>query len=458
MKTPIYDFVQNYAKAQGTRFHMPGHKGTAFLGCEPYDITEVAGADVLSEAAGIIGESQANAAALFRTGASFYSTEGSSQSIKAMLGAALMYWRSRQSAGSQARPWVLAARNVHRAMIDGCALLDLDVRFLPTGGQNSLCSVHTDAGAVESALTGAQGSPIGVYLTSPDYLGGQSDIKAVAEVCHAHGIPLLVDNAHGAYLAFLEPSMHPIALGADLCCDSAHKTLPVLTGGGYLHLHPACTEQFRDYIPQCMTLFGSTSPSYLILQSLDLCNNYLERDYKYRLKSCIIRIDRLIETMADRGIVIRKSDPLRIVIDTGAAGYTGEQISREMREREQIECEFCDLQYVVLMLTPENNERDLDRLDAWSRFTVLRTPVESHFRQNVVFTETADRSMTIREAVFAPSETIPVTEAQGRILAQETVSCPPAIPIGISGELVEKEMIKMFQLYGIDTIRVVKQA
>ena len=111
------------------------------------------------------------------------------------------------------------------------------------------------------------------YLTSPDYLGGMQDIAALSAVCDAHGVPLLVDNAHGAYLRFLPGgSRHPIDLGAAACCDSGHKTLPVLTGGAYLHLGPKAPVQEESTVRSALALFGSTSPSYLILQSLDACN------------------------------------------------------------------------------------------------------------------------------------------------------------------------------------------
>ena len=108
-----------------------------------------------------------------------------------------------------------------------------------------------------------------VYITSPDYLGGVQDIAALAEVCHARGVPLLVDNAHGAYLKFLSPSRHPLDLGADMCCDSAHKTLPVLTGGAYLHVAKGAMAAYEAEARHSLAVFGSSSPSYLILQSLD---------------------------------------------------------------------------------------------------------------------------------------------------------------------------------------------
>ena len=117
----------------------------------------------------------------------------------------------------------------------------------------------TVAETLEKALSGSR--PAAVYVTSPDYLGGQCDIAALAETAHRHNVPLLVDNAHGAYLHFLTPPQHPLDLGADLCCDSAHKTLPVLTGGAYLQIGPQAPPDFTANGRQALALFGSTSPT-----------------------------------------------------------------------------------------------------------------------------------------------------------------------------------------------------
>lgn len=471
METPVYDFVQEYVKKNSVRLHMPGHKGHSFVGCESLDITEIVGADVLSESMGILGASQRNAADLFGTGATFYSTEGSSLCIKTMLAEALMEWRRRQRNGVQhrenrghekKRPWILAARNVHRAMIDGCALLDLDVKFLPfTEKMKSICSTSVDGRYLEKHLSSCGELPIGVYITSPDYLGRQSDIAAIATVCHQYGLPLLVDNAHGAYLAFLGKSQHPMAAGADYCCDSAHKTLPVLTGGAYLHLSHSCVKRSGASVPKVMAMFGSTSPSYLVLQSLDLCNRYLAEDYMERLKECVRRIRQVKEAMMKRGFAVQKTEPLKLVIDTAASGYEGQEIAQEMRDFsyrgdvQGIECEYADNEFLVLMLTPENGEEDFQCLWEWMKVTRLNEKKESLFSRAEVCVRAGAQRMSIREAVLSDFEMVPVGQALGRVLAQETVSCPPAIPIGISGEEVTEEMVELFQTYGIGEIAVV---
>lgn len=460
METPVYDFVQEYIKKNGARFHMPGHKGKSFLGCEAMDITEVEGADVLSHASGILKESQQNAARLFGAGATFYGTEGSSQCIKSMMATVLCDWRRRQG-DTAVVPWILSARNVHRAMVDGCALLDLEVRWIPFVPTDSVCSTYVEPDAVRHMLSECEQLPIGVYLTSPDYLGIQSDIQEIARICHQFDVPLLVDNAHGAYLAFCVESQHPIALGADLCCDSAHKTLPVLTGGAYLHVGKGRTQQFLDDISRYLSLFGSTSPSYLTLQSLDLCNRYLSEDYPRRLMACIQNIEQIKEEMRGRGIAVKEGEPLKIVIDTGASGYTGQEIGRELREFSGVsqvrgmECEYADSLYLVLMLTPENGEEDFSCLREWMERSCLNRPREALIREQHLWMGREIRRMSIREAVLSASETVLAREAVGRILAQETVSCPPAVPIGISGEEITGEMVQLFCQYGVEEVSVV---
>ena len=307
MQTPIVDFVRRYQKEGVTRFHMPGHKGQSYLGCEWADITEICGADSLYEADGISADSEENASALFGSGRTFYSTEGSSQCIRAMLSLALSRHNGKE------RPVVLAARNVHKAFVYAAALLDFDVEWLwPEDGMKSLCSCKVSPAQVEKQIVRSR--PVAVYLTSPDYLGGQMDIRSIAEVCHREGVLLLVDNAHGAYLHFLKQSVHPLDLGADMCCDSAHKTFPVLTGGAYLHLHKNVSGKLGEKGKQALALFGSTSPSYLILESLDLCNAYLSEGYQDKLMDKVNQIQNMKERLTKCGWEFEESDPLKITI------------------------------------------------------------------------------------------------------------------------------------------------
>lgn len=437
MNTPVADFVQRYAKAGTARLHMPGHKGRCFLGCEPWDITEIHGADALYEAEGILAESEQNAAALFGSQRTCYSTEGSSQCIRAMLYLAVV------ASGSHT---VVAARNVHRAFVSAAALLDLEIRWLWPEESRSLCGCPISPAQLEETLNSLPEPPAAVYLTSPDYLGGMAQIPALAQVCHQHGTLLLVDNAHGAYLRFLQPSLHPLDLGADLCCDSAHKTLPVLTGGAYLHLSPTAPAQLAPLAKSALGLFGSTSPSYLTLASLDLCNRYLAEGYPQRLAEAVERLAELRERLTAAGWRVEPSDPLRVTV-AAPRGVTGQELAGQLR-RQGVECEYADRDFLVLMATPENTPEELAQAAA----ALGQCPGEANPPQLPL--ARGERACSIRQAAFAPRETVDAAHSLGRVCGLPTVGCPPAIPIAVSGERITPEALALFAYYGIEQVEV----
>ncbi len=440
MKTPIADFVKNYIDGKKARFHMPGHKGKAILGCEESDITEINGADVLGEAQGIIGESEENATTLFGTGHSFYVTQGSTTAICAML--ALVK-------AAKGRTTILAARNVHKAFVNACALLDIDADWLMPDDFSNILECKITAQTVEEKLKNHP-KPRAVYLTSPDYLGNIQDIHGISQVCKKYGVPLLVDNAHGAYLKFLDESRHPIDLGATMCCDSAHKTLHVLTGGAYLHISKDAPKKYTENARSKIALFSSTSPSYLILQSLDLCNAYLDEGYRAELSECIKRVDAVKEFLTKKGFALEKGEPLKITFNVRKSGYSGEKLAEILRHC-GIEPEFYDKDFLVLMATPQNSFDDFERLtNAFSHIEIGLA-----VKERPVPLDRPVTKMTIREAVFADTETVSVKDAVGRICAELTVSCPPAVPIAVSGEEITESIAALFEYYGTDEIRVV---
>lgn len=438
METPIFDFVSGYAASGTSRLHMPGHKGVGPLGCERLDITEIQGADSLYEASGVIAASERNAATLFGAGSTFYSAGGSSQCLKAMLYLAL------QATG---RRTILAARNVHKAFVHAAALLDLKVEWLwPEPYQLLRCDVTAER--LEEALGRMKEPPAAVYLTSPDYLGHMQPIEALAPVCHRHGVPLLVDNAHGAYLHFLPVPLHPLDLGADLCCDSAHKTLPVLTGGAYLHMAQPEEMGGETAARQAMALFGSTSPSYLILQSLDLCNKYLAGEFPVQLAETVERISRLKGQLRTRGWDVADSEPLKIVVRTSS----GTALADGLR-RHGVECEYADPDHLVLMASPQNQVEDYERI--WLAFYSCKRETEEH--KAPLGMAPPERIMSIRQALLSPWEEVPADQAVGRICAAPSVSCPPAVPVVVSGERIEADAAEVFRYYGISSVYVVKE-
>ena len=444
MNTPICDFVETYIKNNTLRLHMPGHKGISLLGFEQADITEIAGADSLYEADGIIAESEMNASELFgcRT---VYSTEGSSQCIRAMLYLVQLY----AEAGGR-KPMIAAGRNVHKTFLSAAALLDFEVQWLYPKESSSYLSCCLTSEDLEKYFAEAVVKPDAVYLTSPDYLGRIADISALADVCHRNGVLLIVDNAHGAYLRFLPESLHPIDLGADMCCDSAHKTLPALTGAAYLHLSEKMEAVVGAQVKDALALFGSSRRSYLILQSLDAVNRYL-KEYPHRLSAFLCEMQTLKDALSQHGYSLYGEEPLKITIDAAAFGYTGFELAGFLRKA-NIEPEFSDRDYLVLMLTPELSADALRYLECVLCKIPQKTVLQTHAP---VFTR-CERVLSIRKAMFSKSETLPVEQCLGRTLAVSTVGCPPAVPVLVCGEKITEHVIECFKYYGVKACCVVK--
>lgn len=437
MNTPVVDFVRGYQTSGTARLHMPGHKGKGFLGFEDWDITEIKGADALFEAEGILRESEANATALFGSRRTFYSTEGSSHCIRAMLYLALT------NRPQGASPTVVAARNVHRAFVSAAALLDLDVVWLWPEESRSLCGCPVSPQQLERTLEQLPAPPAAVYLTSPDYLGATGEITALAEVCHRHGTLLAVDNAHGAYLRFLSPSLHPLDLGADLCCDSAHKTLPVLTGGAYLHVARTAPAALEENGKTALALFGSTSPSYLTLCSLDQCNRYLAEGYPARLQETVTQLEALKAQLKKAGWQVEDSDPLRVTL-RASQDRTATDLAEQLR-RNGVECEYADQDFLVLMATPENSQEDFHRVvAALGKNQLPPAPLPC------LPLAKGRRVCSIRQALFAPHRLVPAAEALGRVCGAPTVGCPPAVPIAVAGEEITLEALELFHRYGVE--------
>ena len=444
MKTPICDFVQRYKDSSPVRFHMPGHKGKTHLGPEPWDITEIAGADELYHPTGIIRESEENASSLFGSARTVYSTEGSSLCIRAMVYLALL------DAKAQGRkPIIFTGRNAHKTFLSACALLDADVRWLYPQNGDSLISCAIDGETLEKTLSEAKENPAAVYVTSPDYLGNLVDVKELAAVCHRHGVPLLVDNAHGAYLKFLTQDMHPLTLGADLCCDSAHKTLPVLTGGAYLHISQNAPSVFTENADRAMALFASTSPSYLILQSLDACNAYLNCEYPERLPALIQKLDKLKSQLTSHGYSLIGDEPIKLTLAPKSYGYTGDELHGLLR-RQTMECEFSDPDFLTCMFTPDSSDEEIQRLES----ALLSIPQKPAVPVHTPPLPRPERVLSIRDVMLSPSVEIPVAEADGKIFADAHVGCPPCIPIIAAGEIVNQDAIRCFRYYGIKICRV----
>ena len=440
MNTPICDFVRRYNDSGALRLHMPGHKGHGEI--EKSDITEIIGADSLYEADGIIRESENNASTLFEC-PTFYSVEGSSQCIRAMLFLAVKHAKSIGK-----KPLIAAGRNAHKVFISAAALIDFEILWLYSENDSSYLSCTVSADSLEKVLK-ENADLCAVYITTPDYLGNMCDIKALSEVCKKYGVLLLVDCAHGAYLKFLPQSMHPMDLGADMCCASAHKTLPALTGGAYLHTGIKFS---NTDVKNALMLFGSTSPSYLILASLDKTNVYIAEGYSEILSCYTKKLSGMRERLKSHGYEIVGCEPMKLTICPKSYGYTGYELADEL-SRGGIVCEFADPDYLVLMFTPEISYSELDKLEKLLTSIERKMPIT----ERPPALSKAKRVMSVREALFSDWETVACKDSLGKVLSTASIGCPPAVPIVVSGEMIDRSALECFKYYGIKNCTVVRE-
>ncbi|MDR2932172.1 MAG: DegT/DnrJ/EryC1/StrS family aminotransferase [Oscillospiraceae bacterium] len=440
--TPLFGAARGYIEKDAARFHMPGHKG--FLPpplheAAPYDLTEIDGLDSLYEAGGALAEMEAEYSALYGTAASFLSAGGSTLCIQAMLALALM-------PGDK----LVCARGVHTAAVNAMALLDVDpVWVYPRGDAVTGLMGAVAPGDVEKALESCPDARA-VYITSPTYLGVMADISGIAAVCSRYGVPLLVDNAHGAHLRFLQTPLHPIGLGAAMCADSLHKTLPVLTGGALLHI---ADKRYRADARRKMALFGSTSPSYLIMLSCDRALDYINNEARGDMARLASEIKGLKKTAAERGFGFPDGliDPLRLTLDFTALGYTGSLFGAYARQK-GIEPEYLGARHGVFLAGPGNTAGDFARL----RDMIADIPRLKPYDLEAVLLEPPRRACSLRQAIFAPGKVLPLHQCRGRIAAAVVAPCPPGMPVTVPGEIITDAHMLIYKNYGIFEINVVE--
>ena len=412
------------------RAHMPGHKGralpgfSALQGAYARDITEITGADSLFEADGILRAGEQQTAALFGSADCCWSAGGSTLCIQAML--ARMKAENRR---------IIAARTVHRAFLNACILLGLEVEWVfPRSG--GLIAGQYAPDDFEAALRHTHGDGC-LYITSPDYCGNVQDIRALSALCKRYDARLLVDNAHGAHLASLE--RHPIRLGADFCCDSFHKMLPALTGAAVLHCAEPCGMEMKQH----MTLFGSTSPSYLILQSIEAATDWLSQGGADQVRACAGRAVQLRQALSQYAFI--GDDPLHLTIRAD-----GNNLARQLAAQ-NVEWEYADSTCIVLLLSPVMTEDDFRRLEK------ALSACEPHAAAvPPALPEPPEKAVSMREAAISAWETIPLSDAVGCICGPVQVPCPPAVPLLVSGEKITQDWANLMRFYGIGQIAVMK--
>ncbi len=437
MKPPLFAGLDRYLDKKRERLHMPGHKGLlpAPLGaCAPYDLTELADTGCLYDGEGAPVDTEAAFSALYNSGATLLSAGGSTLCIQTMLS---LYC----SDGAK----LLMTRGAHHAAVNAAALLNLEPVWL---FPDQITGVQTPARvspqAVEDALR-QHPDVSAVYLTSPDYFGTLCDVGTIAEIAHRQGKPLLVDNAHGAHLIFFD-RLHPMALGADACCDSLHKTLPALTGAALLHLRDAAHAVDAR---RRMAVFGSTSPSYLIMLSADL----LLPEWEVLCEG--------FTALAQTVSALRGRALLKGVWATGADGLLADPVRIPLLFPQgqrapvlslladcRIEAEYVSSRHIVLLPGPQNNLAPIAEL-------IDRLPVLDEAPQPQPVCP-PQRVLTLRQAVLSAAERLPLCEALGRIAAAPVSPCPPGVALLMPGERLDALAASALKNAGTTSLFVVK--
>ena len=428
MNTPICNFLEKYCTENKLRLHMPGHKGEF-----PHDITEVFGADSLYRSdisGGIIGTSEALAAGFFGAKKTCYSCGGSTLAIQT--GLALLKAQGCKS--------IAASRYSHRALASAAAMLKMPVKWLYPDEYMS-ADIKYDAKAIHGADA--------LFITNIDYYGGTwkfTDPK----------IPVLVDNAHGAYLKFVDKNTfgseyrHPMELGFPLMsAESAHKTLPVLTGGAYLHFSEGVDSARAK---EMMSMFGSSSPSYLILESLDRFNSMIADNVQMVNNACEA-VAMLKENLERSGIPMKKSDPLRITINARECGMSGSEYADILRSN-GVECEMADENYVVLLFSAATTMEDCERAEMAVLFVPVRAP-QPLVKFPVIKPSIA---MPMWQAMFKPQRTVSIDRAEGEVCGELNTPCPPGVPLIFPGETIDRRVVEALKMHGVKTVSVLTRS
>lgn len=441
-KPALFEAVFRHQKEHRVSFHTPGHKCAEELCSINFchlDVTELPDTDSLFEASGPILQAEQDTARVFGAKGAFYSAGGCTLCIQAMF---------RLCAPSGGK--VICGRTIHRSALCAMALLGITpVWVWPVQDAGEGLPGRISPADVKRALKETPDAH-GVYVTSPDYYGVMSDIGAISQTCREAGVPLMVDNAHGSHLKFVGGDMHPITLGADMAACSVHKTLPVLTGGAVLLIND---ERYLANAKDAMALFGSTSPSYPIMVSIDMMSHWAEDCAADAFAALTCEVFKLKQLALERGMSLPGGvcDPVRLTLNTARIGLKGHEAAEFLRKK-GIDAEYSDGCHVVLLPTPFNRIGDFGRLGEALR----GLPVSAPLPVSAALPPRPPVRCTPREAMLLPWETVSVKEAAGRVAAAVQCPCPPGVPVVMPGEEITPRGAEFFVKYGISVVKVLK--
>lgn len=428
MEMPIYTRLTAYHNKKRIPFAMPGHKNLRALApnLQECDVTELAQTVDLHHECETVKRANELLSDFYGTKQSFIMTGGSTAGVQSMIASVLKPGET-----------LLASADCHMSVINTCALCGFKIRMIP---MKQDCEFAIPSVLCDFEITDDVGA---VIVTSPNYYGKIKDICSLAEKCHDAGIPLLVDEAHGA--AFKAADVFPksaVECGADIVCHSAHKTLNALTGAAYLHV---CSDRISiSRVKKALKAFQSSSPSYPIAASADMARAVMaEMNFNEIVTECREFKKAICDATDIKAL--KNDDELRLVLNFSAYDISGFKVNEMLSEYYGIDIEMADLYNIVLIVTPWNTHRDFMKL-----FQALRDIVKSlNKRENLQLIPTPPISTEIIAPSlgwFADTEYIPIENAEGRRCASVISSYPPGTAITITGEIIRYEQIQYIKL------------
>lgn len=431
MKT-LHQHLCDYAELERISFAMPGHKGGRGLlsdfksNIAKIDVTELPDTENLHAPRHILSAASKELSALYHSKKSFFLTGGSTEGIHIMLHAA--------ASGGK----LLVNRTCHRSVVNCCVLSGIVPIFInQTPDENLLTSCRTEPLAVERALS-ENPDASAVMITSPSFYGTLSDIKAIAKICHAHRVPLLVDEAHGAHFAASGLPDGAMELGADMSVQSAHKTLNALNQAAFLHLSGSLIDEER--VGALCTMVGTSSPSYPIIASAQLALADLAGDSWRQLCDYISNKKREIKASTHLIMPDGAIDPSRIVLGFRDYNITGFEVERILRQKYNIDIEMADYKNIVCIATPSNTRCEIDAL--FAAIGEICASLSTCPFKGFTLPPLPDYALSPRDAFFARGEVVPLDNAAGRVSKTAITAYPPGIALVSYGERIDNNIIK----------------
>lgn len=440
----ILDTLEALGQSDMVAMHMPGHKRNG--GLAPYlnalgaqlDITEIHGCDCLHHADGIIRQAMTRAQNLWQVPSSYLLVNGSTGGLLAAI-----------HASTQRGDRVLMARGCHKAVYNGVSLCGLQVHYIIQRQQGAGYYCGVDAKTVERALQTQPGIRL-VVITSPTYEGYLSDVKAIGDICHRHGAVLLVDEAHGAHLGFCEYfTGSAVTAGADIVVQSLHKTLPSLTQTALLHTQGDLVD--RAQIQRSLAIFETSSPSYLLLASMDGCLELLETQGAVLFSQWQGRLEQFYQQMTglEHLSVVQEpsgvKDPSKIVISTAGANCNGTELKERLRQDFHIELEMAYGDYALAMTGMGDTDAQLEQLAR--ALLALDASCEANPVAAVAYGLSALPAVAVpmHQTHNKPRLAVAVSQAEGAIAGGYLWAYPPGIPLITPGEVLSGEILALCQ-------------